>query len=468
MVHRGKNHGNKHDPTAKHHGGPAHSNHLPHSHIHKHRNGDYYSMLASSVQYKRARWNHIQYGPESMPTTSFDTSDSFFDIKLSGAGVDTLCHFALQISVQNTAPTPANAGEGNAIPVLPPYFFNRIEIQPDGGETEDTLYPEDILDDWYELYKTDKKANLGRAIGMSTQAPAKWQKNTYSNLGTFDEDGMPIIPGEIREFTLPIHSMLTQAKLYLPTKKQDPRWRFYIANNVLCSDSDFTNGANLVINQVQGIITGVLYEDDIRINLSKHYMNMKTISRVTVRERQTESIASVAPNVVSTDKTLTVFNGHFAMFYVRLEKGNSNSRPEGRYDSLRTLTDGSATDDPQTYTGNYLPIIRMTLTDNDGNPVFYNNTNANFLRWVMPTVCCDGAPFYYEKNIFPWTFCMDLPDVICCGKNSGGIYLNTEYSLRVVPGNFDVTGETDYVLRVNARRYALLTCQGGKYTVKKL
>lgn len=468
MVHRGKNHrGTKHDHTAKLHGGPAHSNHLPHSHIHKHRNGDYYAMLSSSTQYKRARWNHIQYGPESMPTTSFNTSDSFFDIKLSGAGVDTFCHFALQMSVTNIAPAGATTSDGVAKPVLPPYFFNRIEIQPNGGETEDTLYQEDVLYDWYELYNDTDKACIGRAIGMNTASPSKWQKNTYSNMATFDEDGQTLTSGESREFIIPIHSMLTQAKLFLPAKSQDPRYRFYIANDVLCSDSDTANGAELVIAQVQGIVTGILYEDDIRLDMTRHYRNIKTISRVTVRERQLESINSITPFAISTNQTLTVFNGHFSMFYIRLEKGNLADDAEGQYDSFRRLVDGNP-DDVANYTGNFIPLARITLTDNDGNPVFYNNFNANFTRWVMPTLTGCDSSFTYQKNIYPITFTMDLKGNIESGKNAGGIYLNTEYTLRVVPGNFTPTAETDYVLRVNARRYALLICDKGRYDVKKL
>lgn len=471
MVHKGKTNGRNRDHTAHHtHGGPARSNHLVHSHVHNTRKGETYSLLASSVQYKRARWNHIQYGAESLPAGVFNASDIFADIKLSGAGVDNITNFTLRLEVSNIAPADPDPTVGALFPQLPFYFFDRIEIQPDGGTTEDILYPEDMYYDFLEVTSSDEKAVIGRALGMNTNAPTKYINNTYTDRDIFDEDGVPIVAGQTREFLIPVKSMLTQAKIFLPCAQQMPRYRFYFANQPICSDSDTANGAAMNLVAMEGIVSGILYEDAIRIDLVKHYCHGKIISRVMVHERQLESIASVVPLSLSADKNLNVFNGHYSMFYVTLLKGNAVL--EGVYDSYRTkaaLPGGAGSQNavPTDYS-NFIPIIRLTLTDNDGNPIFYNNFNGNFARFVGPTWQSTKCVGYLYKNIYPMYFALDNYKTICTGENTGGIALNTEFSLKVVPGRFETTGENDYTLRFNARRYALLTMEKGAFKVTKL
>lgn len=454
--------------------GPARSQHLPHGRLQVEGGNTVLSMLNDSAVYVRARVNHIQYGPDSLPSGIFVNTDSFWDIRITGSGVDTLTDITMRMEITNNAPTYV-AGTSDItlfqlVPRLPQDFLNRIEIQPNGGTTEDTIYFDQALFDLWWRLSPEKKASMGLAFGMNTSGPNETDPAARSNQRTYDEDGLGINPGESKEFFFPVHSMLTQSRMFLPSKSQDPRIRCYAAAQPVCTDSSAF--CSMQVNGVDCIISGLLYEDSVRAAMKQHYQSIPSVSRVLVHERQNLDVGSASPNVPLTDLSLTVFNGAYPFMNVTMV--NNSAVGEFRYDSGRNKKDDPAdalsTDPVGTNEDCWIPLERITLTDSNGNPIWYNLIPGKFLKHIVAGYQFDESYIHGEKNVYPLIFSTDAMETLETGANHGGIVMDSNFQLQVIPGRdfVPVVGRT-YGLRINAWRYALMTMDTqGKFSVTKL
>ena len=481
MVHNGRTKGGTRDYTETFEF--AKSNHLAHSKFFT-KGGRTYNLSPSSTKYLYARWNNIQLGPDSLPPRVFSINDVFFDIRLTGNGVDTIFDITLRMDISNTSTVPVtdtNYEETALYLLVASYLFNRIEIQPDGGFTQDTQYPDQMLIALWHLLTTEQKACVGQGINMNTSAPRESIRGFPSNTATCDEAAYPLYAGEKKTLFVPLYSMLTQAKIFMSTKDQNPRLRIHCAQNPLCRDSPFLNSTNftyannLALEGVNAIVSGVLYSDRIRTKLQDTYMKSFTVSRVLVNERQSLDVKNVVADSEISDLSMTVFNGAYAMFFIYFLQGGAQA--EQLYSSSRTINGGSP------YTHPYDPpqepwvrLERLSMTDSDGNPVWYNLVPGDFVRFIASAQNFPGAYVYQEKNLYPFVFSIDAPCTIKTGANTGGMYLDSNFQLLIVPGVHETdptilnwTPNGSYTLRIDAFRYALLEMdEEGKFNVVKL
>jgi hypothetical protein len=435
----------------------AKSTHLPHSALNQGRG---YALLRESAERKRARYNQIQYGTDSMPPNLFSNDNIFFDIRLTGSGVDTLDTITLRIIVQNTDTQTAIK------PVLSFFFFDHLEIQPDGGVTEDTIYADQMYIDYCNWVDLEMKATQGYTVGMDTVGPVSTSAPVTSRTA-YDEDGLQIPPLGTREYLIPQYgNMFTTGYTFLPNKIQTPRFRWFPTIQPLCTDTPKTNGVPGTITCVgaDATIGGVLYDSDLREQLCNFYGKYRTISRVLVHERQLIDLKSITPGQDVSDLTLTVFSGEYAMMFVTLERVNQFK--ERAYSSNRTY---DPTANPPVYHA-WLPIARMSLVDSNGNPIAYNNISGSYLRHIYSAECFQGNFLYAQKQIFPWSWTLQAKRTLQYGASLGGIMFDSNFQLKIAPGAIE-GGINNESFRVFVRmlRYATLTrTPDGKFELRKL
>lgn len=472
MVYQGNARSGRVDPTSDGNG-PARSSHLKHGAIHKQGNGSSYAMLLSSTKFFRQRKNCVQYGPDSLPPGVFNQPDAFFDIRITGAGVHTVDSMSLRMQISNFTPTPPigtdPASAIRLIPVLPFYWLNRLEVQPNGGTTEDTIYPDQMATDWWLRASTEMKATMGKLVGVNTAGPNSHVAGNFTNQSSYDEDGIWIEAGESREYFVPIHTFLTTCSLFLPAKSQDPRLRFYCAAQPVASDSG--GNARMVLDGADMVISGTLYEGYIVDAMIKHYRTIPTVSRILVHERQNLDVQNAQPFVRANDLSLTVFNGAYA--YLTLYMKRNGPAKEYLYDSNRTKTNEDDAAPAVPVVGhdqdNWITLSRFTLTDSNGNPVFYNEIPAQYLSKIIGNEQFPNTFIFGEKNLYLIPFCDDSETTLLTGENSGGMALDSNFQLAIVPGAYDVVAGDSFSLQINGMRYALLTMTpAGTFTVKKL
>jgi hypothetical protein len=146
---------------------------------------------------------------------------------------------------------------------------------------------------------------------------------------------------------------------------------------------------------------------------------------------------------------------------------------EYEYDSNRTkigYNDVPAAGDPYgNERNNWIPIAALTLTDSNGNPVWYNNIPGRYLKNIAGAKQFPNSFVLGEKNMYPLVFSTQIEDTVDTGANYGGIAMDTNFQLKVVPGQFKAVPDETVTLRINALRYALFTMSPeGKLKVTKL
>jgi len=455
--------------------GLARSKHNPHN-IRFGGNGrtGSYAMLESSTSYFRGMWNHIQFGADSLPSGVFQSDGVFFEGRLTGAGVDTVLAITLRIRIQNVNGGDPTDPALSFTTVIPQYMVIRIEILPDGSATEDTIYPDQLFMDQAAHMNIATKALIGGQMGWDTTGPTTKLQGVYDNQTSYCEDGWRIHAGDARNFDIPIHSMLTQAKIFLPGKKQDPRIRVVTRGNIFTTDSAITAVSDISLVGVQFITTGILYDDAIRDRLGDYYASNKIVSRVLTHERQTETFNGILPNTPMGDVSLTVMNGAFAnmdFYVIRNEAAQQNL-----YNSNRVrinLTVGLTGNENDPSTEDWIPVETFSLQDSSGNPVFFNGIYADFMKGIQAALGLPDCWVYQQLNIYPINWAMDLAETVKTGRNTGGMYMDSKYHLKIVGGNFDPdnqfgTTTTNYVGVFIARRYAYLCMKDGQFEVTKL
>lgn len=467
------------DPTALGNSsgiGVAHSQHDFHDVDAGYFDGKPYYMSSTTFQYVRARFNVVQIGADSLPPGIFSTPDQFFDVRITGCGVDDFTAFTLHLVISNTT-DDSSTSDGRQVKLLhPAYLFDRIEIKPTGGATEDTIYADQIYHDMCMLHGTDQKATMGNTMGINTGGPDATERGVWSNRDQYDEDGYEIYSGETKHLFIPIHSMLTQQPMFLGiANRQDPRYRFFFRESPTTTDS--TAGGVISCQGADGLVEGLLYVSSIQDQLTEKYKSAGFIRRVVVHERQYISLGAITPNQTISDQALNALTGSYADILTYCIRDDATK--ERLYDSHRgqpdiTITPTAPSAAASLYNGAWLPVAVFSLTNSSGNPVFFNNIYGEYLRQIIGSKSYANTFFFGVKFSYPFPFSVDPGETLRTGAALGGMEITTNFKLKVQVAPFNPTpyygasATTSYTLAVLARRYALLKCsEKGVYEVNK-
>lgn len=453
--------------------GLAYTNHNPHA-ASFFKGGQRFSLLGSSTSYFRGMWNHIQFGADSLPAGVFQTDGVFFEGQYTGAGVDTLLATSLRLTIKNVNTGAANDPLNAIKLVIAQYLLRRLEVMAAGDAVDDTIYPDQMQLDQAAMMTCEMKALIGAWMGWDTGGPTTKVQGDYSNQTSYSEDGFELYPGDDRSIVLPLHSFLSQARLFLPSKNKDPRIRVVCSNEVLTWDTGAnTTKADVALIGVQFLSSGILYDDEVRIKLKEYYDKNNTSSRVIVHERQTESFNQINPNSVMGDTSLTVFNGAFANMDIYVIRNEATSQELYNSNRIRPalVNPNDPTHEP------IVPLRAITLNDSSSNPVFFNDIYVDFLRGVQAALANPKSWIYQQVNYVPIHWALDACDTIKTGRNTGGIVMDSKYHLKLLGGNFspdslDATGTavttTNFIGVFLGRRYAYLHMNKGEISLQKL
>lgn len=429
-------------------------NHLIHNSIRS--NGAVRFAMRAGDSRLQIRENFINLGPDSLPPGGLTQSDVFFDIRLTGAGVHTLTEMVLQMTVRNQ-----NAPGGNGvIPLLPEYFFNRIELQSNGAFTDDTIYP-------MQMYLRRCFAHLPANLKiMSSEWTGMEASNSFSRSdprttwNCYDEDGIAIPAGASKDYFLPLYNFLSTTSLFLPSKQQDPRLRFYLAANPIRSDNNAADlaGTPLLLQGAVLILKGIIYENEILLGLADHYTSITTIMPTVVHERQVIDIKNATTGVELSDLQLTSLNGEYVGFFMFLMRGNATR--EELYSSNNTYTPA---------TESWLPIRNVSLKDSSGNPIGFNNIPGGFLKGTATAHSFPECFMPALKNVYFFPFAKNLMASMVEGLPSGGMYFDSNFTISVTPDVITPNPATlNFQLWIfGIRKAQLIMSESGLFTVKK-
>ena len=434
--------------------GDGKTDHLIHNSI-RSDGSSYFAMRAGDSRL-RIRENFINLGPDSLPPGGFVQNDVFFDIRLTGSGVHTLDEMVLQMDVRNTNP----AGGRPVIPLLYPWFFNRIEYQANGSFTDDTVYPMQMYLRHVHAHMPESiKTSCSEWIGMEASTSFS-RSDPQTTWNCYDEDGIPIPAAGSRQYFIPLYNFLSTSSLFLPSKQQDPRIRFYLNSNPIRSDNDPLDlaGTPLRLEGALLILKGIVYENEVLLSLAEHYTSVTTIMPTIVHERQVIDIKTAVPGVELQDLSLTSMNGEYVGFFAILVRGNASR--EQLYSSNNTWT-------PTTM--GWLPIRNISLKDSSGNPIGFNNIPGGFMRGTATGHSFPDCFLSACKNILFFPFAKNLMSSLVNGLPSGGMYFDSNFSISITPGEFTVDPATNnYQLWVfGLRKAQFIMSESGLFSVKK-
>lgn len=442
---------NVQDPGAL--GVPA-PNHLVHNSVRS--TGQFRFAMRPGDSRLQIRENFINLGPDSLPPGGLAQDDVFFDFRLTGSGVHTLTEAVLQMTVKNTNPA---AGRG-VIPLLPYWFLNRLEIQSNGSFTDDTIYPPQMYLRHCHAHMPAKLKSLeSEWLGM--QAQSSFSRSDPRTLwNCWDEDGIPIPANSSKEYFLPLYNFITTTSLFLPSKQQDPRFRFYLARNPIRSDNDplDLNGTPLLLQGVLLILKGIIYANEVLLSLADHYSSITTFMPTITHERQVIDIKSAAENVEISDQSLTSLNGEYVGMFIWFQRGNASR--EGLYASNTTYTAASEA---------WLPIKSFSIKDSSGNPIGFNNIPGGFIKGTATALAFPDCDMSAMKNIYFIPFAKNLTSSLVEGLPSGGLAFDSNFTLSIVPGPItpNVLTQNFQIWVFGLRKANFIVSDSGLFTIKK-
>lgn len=414
-------------------------------------------LMKSNHHRRLCRFNCTQLGTDSLPSGYLQVNDVYFDIRITGAPVDTLLKLILHITVTNT-----NSGTSptDVIPLLPFFFFNRVEIQANGSFTDDTIYPLQWYYDYINTRNTEQKTNQATAIGMDTIG-FQSTSSARTTWTTYDEADIAIVAGTQKQYFIPFDiNFFCQAGTFLSCKSVDPRFRFYGALNPICSDNAAADlaGTPLLLNGAEMIVEGILFQSVVREKLVKWYSGGWTLSRVTIHERQILDAKSVSQNSETSDQSLTAFNGEYAGMWITFIRGDATL--EQLYGSNRTWTAA---------TQGFLPLTYISLKDSSGNPVNYLKMPSDLFRYEFPCCQFEDNAVYAFKEIYFYPFAKKCSIALKDGISTGGLMLDANFQLQLFTGTWSAGTTTSYSIYMNAIRYAILNLTlDGTFSINKL
>lgn len=402
------------------------------------------------------RVNFINIGPDSLPPGALQQNDVFADIRLTGAGVHTLDGITIKLTVRNQNA----AGGRDVIPLLPYWFFNRVELQANGSFTDDTIYPTQMyLRHTHAHMFDDVKALESEWIGM--EAATSFTRSDPRTLwNCYDEDGIAIPAASSKDYFIPLHNFLTTTSLFMPTKQQDPRVRFYFAANPIRSDNDPADlaGTPIRLEGMLAILRGIIYENEILLNLSAYYSSISIVMPTIVHERQVIDIKTASTGVEISDQGLTSLNGEYVGFFVWLQRGNATR--EQLYSSNNTWT---------LPTQAWLPLDNISLKDSSGNPIGFNAIPGGYIKGTLMKEAFPQCSMSAMKDVYFFPFAKNLIASLADGLPSGGMYFDSNFTMSVTPGPIAANPATlNFQLWVfGFRKAQFIMSDSGLFTVKK-
>lgn len=414
--------------------------------------GDKRWLMRNNDHRRLARVNCTQLNTDSMPANYLQINDAYFDIQITGAPVHTLENIILHLSVINTAPLLA------AIPMLPFYWFNRVECMSNGGFTDDTIYPFS----WYQHFITvnglEKKTNMSPALWMQTGSFVDVSAG-YGAKTLYDESAITLAAGATRQYYIPFDcNFLVQCNTWLKSKSVNPKFRFYGALNPQCSDSPAVATNALLVNGAEFIVCGIVYMPTLADKINMYYSSGQTLSRVCLHERQIFDISSYTPGVETSDQSLTAFNGEYAGMWFYVSRAEASR--EQLYASQRTATNNTI---------GWLPISNVSLKDSSGNPVMFLKMGSQLLQNIFQAAQYPDSAVQTYKDLYYFPFSRSGVAADMYGLSGGGIRFDAKFQLQVTAGTYTAGVTTAWKEAIYAQRYGILCLtEYGEFKVTKL
>jgi hypothetical protein len=391
------------------------------------------------------RQNTNQMQVQTLNTSWSIQADTFFDAKLTGAPVHTLQDWYLHMTWQNTS-------VNDIIPMLPFWFFNRWEVMANGSSNDDTIYPQQMLIDYLMWLETDtERMNRGPTVGMDdSSSPGTASVAGINGIGQYDESPAAVPAGTTKEYYIPLICFLTQCNLWLPTKGVDPIVRCYGNVNAICSDNEAADltasPPNWSLSQCEMYVTGIVYAAPLMQRLNAYYQRTELVVRVLTHERATQSISALTPGEPTADFSMNAIAGEYMMLAAVVLRGNASR--EQFYSSNRTYAAA---------TQGWMPVDQISLTDSSGNPVNFLNMKTDFHRLAQGSTFFTHTCYWGYKNIVPYVFGVKPLTTFRTGRSTGGLALDGNFKLNVIPRPYTAGTTTNWSLTVYGMRYALLT-----------
>lgn len=395
------------------------------------------------------RWTVMQQSVQNYDANAFcRQADSNFDVLLVGAPVHSLEDIYLHFYVVNT-----NAVGGNPVKMMHAVtIFNRQDVQLNGSFTDETIYQEQMYQDYNDWLENDHE-RIGRApyVNGETASMVTNAGNDPSTYVMWDASDNAIPPQGQIELFVPLINCLTDAGPWLPRKMVDPRVRIYGALNPILSTNaagDLT-GTPLRFTGMETLITGIVFDPAARMRISQYYAQAPVLHRCIIHDRFLKDMGGWQVGNYLGDAQLTPFTGQYASINFWFNRKDPNvTRELLVYGSNRTST--AATRNP-------LLADQFTFLDSSGYPIYYNDYRANFVRCTNNTqqLNCLMRQF---KNYYMHYFCTNPKSTLRTGRSSGGLAMDGSFIFRAQLSNDNTQGTTTGITLVcDARRYGIIT-----------
>lgn len=418
------------------------------------------SILAHDQSFKIACYRVFQnMSVQNFPNMFCREPNAFFDIQINGAPVDILLGCYMHFLVTNS-----NSGVGatSVTPMLSHAFFEKIEVQPNGASTDDTIYTEQIYYNYLRWLNNDQeRIARGVAVGMATYGTAAALGTNFAAMGMFDEDNTAIVPTGSRRYLFPVINFMTQAALPLITKRVDPRFRVFGRVNPITTvnaNADLT-GTPLVFSSMESIFDGIRLQPHVRDAVTTHYREAPTMVRILLNERFTQPVSSIQPLQYLADIQLSPFSGEYASIITYVD----------RNDAVREFKFYGSNVNATAATRNPLPMGLVTFNTSSSRPIYYNDHPANMYKNVFAATTEYEVPVWPFKNVYPIDFCLKR-DTFQSGINTGGLAMDGAFMFKfMLDQNLTAGTTTSCVLVMLGSRYGVLelTVNGG-FKVSKL
>lgn len=403
------------------------------------------------------RWTVMQQTVQNYNQNDWCVStDANFDILLVGAPVHSLKMIYLHGYCFNQ-----NAVGGNAIrPLHFMAIINRLDMQLNGSFSDDTIYQEQIYQDYNDWLENDFE-RMGRAPYVNGETSAM-VTNSGNNINTYtmwDESNNAIAPQAQREFFIPVICALTTMDAWLPRKLVDPRIKVYGAVNPICGTNPAPDLATppLRFRGMETFVEGIVFEPDTRKRISAFYAQAPLLHRGIVHDRFTKDLGAWLVGAYVGDIQLTPFTGSYASMCVWVNR-NDATREQLVYGSNRPAA---------LATLNPLPLQVFSFTDSSGYHYYYPDYRANFIRCQNndKSLNCLMRQF---KAYYMHYFCTDPQVTLRTGKSTGGLAMDGSNIFRLQVDAQATQGTTTGMTAVfDARRYAMITVTD-TFVLKKL
>lgn len=343
-----------------------------------------------------------------------------FDTRWPGSLVDQLTCASVEIQVQNASALPM-------VLVDPSVWFSRIDVMSNGANVDYVIY--DIM---FYIDKMSQVNDLDRAKFAygNTYNPYVYRddvtvtnKYAFRNYDTSTAFAIPALTTET--FYIQYPTIMTDAKLFLPALKEQPRLRFYTGNNIQTTASFAANPATPNLISVITYLRGYNFSSETKAELVNKYSSRTSLTRSIIYERQTFTI-NITSAQESTDQLLTSLTGSYAWLFPIV------SAPAPTQEHLYSDSGAAGT------ASFWKKITDMTLLDENQNPINFNKMPVAYLQQEVWGNHWESAiPF--EKEISCLAFSTNCQLQRQTGQDLGSRYLNGNFTFRFTPLSVAVT-----------------------------